>query len=89
MATVAGQRGEEEQRKVVAPDEKSNSLLKSFIVFKCGHNFHTPKDFQAKHPPHQAQLESANVLSIREKKRFRAEVSELPDTIAHPQLTFR
>jgi len=40
MATVAGQRGEEEQRKVVAPDEKSNSLLKSFIVFKCGHNFH-------------------------------------------------
>ena len=40
MATVTGQREEEEQRKVVAPDEKSNSLLKSFIVFKCGHNFH-------------------------------------------------
>ena len=25
---------------MVAPDEKANSLLKSFIVFKCGHNFH-------------------------------------------------
>jgi len=31
---------EEAQREVIASDESQQSVLRSFIVFKCGHNFH-------------------------------------------------